>query len=304
MTVVAVVLTLTFLQCGAVSLPYPGAGTPSNLLVTRTGVFVSIRDSLLVFSSNLSHLQTFQQETRRNMNITRITRTGDPSAPVIACITDGCCYPVIEQVIYEPGECVDNLGVPNAASTLSTVGDNYYIGSASYGEGAGRVIKTSVFKSLYSFLIADPISEVKQITSRNFVSREFLYSFSDSGFVYFIVLDNSMVLQDRGIKLMRKCHEENVSASGFGATFEVKLDCGPVTSDSQFVSFSQLNQTVMLGLNDGVSSSKICMFNTAEVNREITLAYQQCKGGDYTFQLPWSNPASLRFQCASFHQVW
>lgn len=283
-----------------VSYMYPSAvPPPTNLLVTNTRVFVAIGNTLLRFRTDFSNPESFVWSAA----ISGIIETNDPQAPVWICLNDGYCN--LLTIYSSPTEFDPEYyqsEINNAMITLSRVQDSFYVTiSRSYGSQR-REFEICLFRGLYSYFIARDVCDTKTISKPSFISRNFTHSFSDGDFVYFIMMDTSTMLEDSGIKLMRKCHVENVTESTFRATFEIKLDCGPLTANTTIVSFSKLNQTIILGLHDRVSGNRFCVFNTTDVNKEITEAYEYCKAGNYTFQLPWF-VTSRSTMCEDFSQV-
>lgn len=282
----------------SVIIPFPSTdeGTPSNLLVTSSGVFITIKKVLIHFdANNISHLKTFNYDFTRKY-ISKIIATDDSEVPVLVCSYDGSCYFHFNAFFNEGLDAIENVAIQGAQSSLFKIAQTFYIAS-----GENMQMQISRFQWDEWFYFSDPLSFMKIGMNTNFTSRKFLHTFLDDDFVYFIAMDNSTNLLDRGIKLMRVCHNAyERNANGLGGIFESKLDCGNVNSTS-IISFSKLNKLILLGINSGPGKNSFCMFNITEVNNKISQTYNECYAGDYTFRLPWSTSKSI--SCRDFSRV-
>lgn len=276
---------------------YSSAGTPTNLLVKGEEVFAAVGNSLVTFNCELTWLYTIKSPA----NISQVVRTGDDNiaSRLFLCLVNGRCNMLhyFTTAFEDPWLLGSNV---NTAAAITRADDYYYVASG----GMHSEFKICQFRDFNSFLMEADCA-AKRIRNHNFISREFLHSFSDDDFIYFVAVDHSHVMEDNGIKVMRMCHKNSSTLSGYVsevALFEVKLDCGPLAVDVSLMSLFKTNETVILGVHDNTFGSRLCVLNITEFNRVVTQTYESCITGGYDFQLPWSLTSGIK-PCTSFGTV-
>lgn len=269
----------------------------SNLIGTTSGDFIAtLDDSLLYIRQNTSDLKVVLRLDGEPAGIA----ASDMSA-IMPCFDGGDCSYIVDMAEVSK---VEKIATPNVAISMSNVDDTYYIASSAYMESK-NIIKITKCDVAARYFIQH-IKFEQRITNRNFISREFFFNFDDGLYVYFIAIDTSNSVSDaheRRISLMRACHEENAtSTSGLLSMFEIELNCGPLNADASIVSFSKLDEMVILGLSGTAGrAAGFCAFNTTAINNAMSRAYDHCfKKIDQHLELPWSQ---IDFSCIDFSRV-
>ncbi len=292
-------------QCEAslVTIRNPVEGAPTNLLVTDSGVLITVLDELIVLDApTLSPLRTYSGYDNIRSSIAAIVAVEDEK--LVVCLHSRTHQSrCILQADYlhcnqlESNCAIDEWDVAafrEAEGCLTRVSNYFYSASSRDHE-----IVFSYFQLTGSY-IPDVFFSHKIITAESFNSREFFYNFFDSGYIYFIALDNLTAPEmSREIKLMRMCHINNISSDDFQSMFEIKLDCGIIFDNITIVNYFKINRMIFIGLSDG-RRSKLCVFNLTDIDSKIMQAYQECYDTSNTFQLPWLNELS---RCSGFDQV-
>lgn len=286
-------------EASTVSIRNPVQNEPSHLLVTDTGVLVSVQDKLVVLNvSTFSYLMTYSGYDTTQSSIAAILPVEDT---VMVCLhSSGPRSQCSLHVDYmhcgrsDASECLlldFSVGsLREGASSLTKI-DNFFYSASSGG--------SEIDFSYFQLTGIHTVYSLKTITNELFGSRKFVFSFFYDGHIYFVALD-SIPGMSREIKLMRACHINNMtSIADFESMFEVKLDCGALSDNVTIVSHFRTNQTLILGLSDG-RWSRLCGFSLMNIDSKIMQAYRKCSDGDYTFQLSWLEQSS---SCSGFFLV-
>lgn len=280
-------------------LPYPDSRSqPTDLIATSTGGFIATFDGSLVFISE--DLEVLDLELRAGTSKdSGVAANGNSS--VLYCFNDGKCFYLVDMQILDMD--IDyKAATAGVAISTSIVDDTCYIASSANTTENKVTIRISKYKIACMYFLQDQERFEKMITNRTFISREFFVNFYDDLYVYFIAIDTFSPLREKKITLMRSCRDDNNTATNdLSSMFEIELDCGTLNTNAKLISFSQLNDTFVLGVRGVEGGENFYVFSVADINNNTRRAYDQCCEGNYHFQLPWSgtNSTCIGFMISS-----
>ena len=286
-------------QASTSSARNPVDGIPTNLLVTDTGVLISVLDKLIVLDvSNFSNWRTYDGYDIVGSNISVIAAVGEG---VLVCLYNNgrspqgkCSFQVDYLHCTSQENCIVEdyeVNLSREGSCLTAVNDDIYFASSEDHEFVFGYIQLGGYDT-----------EVrKSITAASFKSRKFIYSIIDDQHIYFVALDSFSSPQVvKEITLIRACHISNMSSvMDFSSMFEITLDCGFLSDNISIVSYLKINRILILGLSDG-SNSRLCAFSLEKIDIKIMQAFNSCYTEIYSFQLPWMDRMST---CVRFNEV-
>ena len=106
--------------------------------------------------------------------------------------------------------------------------------------------------------------------------REFLTSFKNNGFTYFITK------QGPGeTRLVRVCNNDTSSSTASGAFvsyFEIRLECGGPGSVPTAAAFLPSDQSITLSFSGG-EQNLVCVFQLSTIHSRMTQKYDDCRHG-------------------------
>ena len=106
--------------------------------------------------------------------------------------------------------------------------------------------------------------------------REFLTSFENNGFTYFITK------QGPGeTRLVRVCNNDTSSSTASGAFvsyFEIRLECGGPDSVPTAAAFLPSDQSITLSFSGG-EQNLVCVFQLSTIHSRMTQKYDDCRHG-------------------------
>lgn len=276
--------------------------TSSDILVHNAKVLAYAGRTVHIFNATLSPLDEYSKSN----NISGLVSMDDSSE--VVCLSNGYCHLQVNLGDYDYGLSLEddfahkvrNVALPDAKIAMSRIADTLYIGSSGGAGTSRRKIQISKLQVDHlEYVIRLKGFSTNFITSQHFISRRFFHSFYDGGYVYFLAVDQSRVSSDSGVKIIRMCHMDGSSVNAMEAMFEIKIDCGRLAGNVSIISFSKIGKMIVLGVS-GPGSDKICAFDVAEVNSNLTLAYNQCLAGSLSFTIPWYREV---LNCMGFQRV-
>lgn len=283
-------------------------GTPSNLIVAPDWIYTSVRNIGVAFNSTLSSSSRtqFTDSINRDSAIAAMTLVPGHNT-MIVCLYDESCHAVwplssSRHQLYTSNH-LEDIRFPRGSTLLSEQSESdsrVYFGSTEVDSNGSKLIHLGIIhieSNNYGVKTSSRIIQSVQVTSKNFVSRDFIFNFCSGECCYFIARDK--FVNHSMITVLRVSRTNDSSTFPRDPIVEVRVECNMVDNNFTIASQSKMNQTIILGLNSA-SSSTLCTFTIADIDQTISSTLSKCKSGNYVFSLPWSH---MQSSCSDFAKV-
>ena len=273
---------------------------PTKIEAIADSFFALTNNSLIFVDKDFrsAHVKQLDRGVIREAMVLAIQKDG---VLLVYCGIDGFC--TVQKNSWNRSHSLQQsypVNIPNASVVMCATDESGPLKKFYAVSSGQKRIRTHKLEIDGIQLVQERVKDWT-ISNGNFMSREFHFSFYDSGYMYFISIDTLKQPHKRVIKIMRICNvaEWNSDRHNWPA-FETELNCGSLAMNASIVSFNKLHGTVVLGLTGVVGKDQFCVVTVSSINSVIAHTFQQCCEGKYSFQIPWSSKPS---SCAHFNDV-
>ena len=276
-------------------------GSPSGLVVSPDRIYTSTTNTSAVFNLSLSASSRYQF-TNSESNIVAMAR--GPGHQVVVCFYDESCHAVRPIKQKNSNQMYSSFPMKDVffsrGSTLfidqSDSNSKMYLGNTRFDSSGYKWMQLGIIRiesDNTDLKTSSSIIQNVQVTSKDFLSRSFLFNFYSGNFSYIVARDH--LINGSAIKVLRFSQTDSRGRVTQGPIAEVELLCNTRSENFTIISHSKINRTIILGLN-GHKVRTFCTFDIADIDQTIHSTVSKCMNGHYKFSLPWS---PMQLSCSS-----
>ncbi len=313
---------LIILLCNAAVQGYLLSEAPVDMIIAEN-VYVLTTCCVAKFDRNLSLLSETSLQFLKSSNLRRDAlkmAIKDDEKELLVCFAFGKCF-LFDTMDYLTDDNEPSANFVSSSDILlsSIQANTFYIAQQATDEMTRfrfielnqYAIKESSFQYTeyadeeYDQYITSQIHQIPssplKISNLSFLHRNFVHTFRQNSYVYFVGLDefSNSTLK---IFLMRVCDKQNNATTTDYNVYEIYLFCGFLSPRTHIIGILVADNTMLVDLHEEPSYTKQCVFNITEIDSAMDSTYDLCLNRNYDNPLPWASPPN-RHNCNTRSQV-